>query len=248
LALTRVEASLSTATLAAFEQGLIPHIEPPSGLLVDTRYRPGLARLRLGGDFMDVVTLPTGDTAFVIGDVSGHGPAEAAFAVGVHAGWRTLAKVDPHNPAGWFAMLDETFFDAHPERMCTALAGLIDVTRKRFTVFSAGHPPPVVVGRGAYVADVPSDPLLGIGFSERRKEHSITLRDEQGLLFYTDGLLKQPKPDDPEQRWREEDLLAWLAGRGTVENVDLDALLWDFGRNAFTDDIAVMLVRFAPDP
>lgn len=54
------EASTKTAVLAAFEQGLIPEIDPPAGLLVDTRYMAGPQRLQLGGDFLDVVALPSG--------------------------------------------------------------------------------------------------------------------------------------------------------------------------------------------
>ena len=245
LALSRVDASMTSTVLAAFEQGLIPHIEPPPGLLVDTRYRAGLDRLRLGGDFMDVVAFPHGAAGFVIGDVSGHGPDEAAFAVGVHAGWRTLAKVDPHNPSAWFALLDDTFFEGHPERIVTALAGRIDIAQRTITFVSAGHCAPIVVGRDAHELDVGSDPLLGVDYAERRKECTVTLDEDQGLLLYTDGLIEQPKPDRADQRWREEDLLAWLNDREASEGlVDLDMLLWDFGRNSFADDVAVMLLRF----
>ena len=35
--------------------------------------------------------------------------------VGVHAGWRTLATVDPNNPSTWLALLDETFFERKPQ-------------------------------------------------------------------------------------------------------------------------------------
>jgi hypothetical protein len=243
LALSRVEASLTTEVLAAFERGLIPRIRPPAGLRVDIRYRAGAARLRLGGDFADVIAFPDGNAGFVIGDVSGHGPTEAAFAVGVHAGWRTLAMLDPHNPAAWFAMLDETFFHDHPERLVTAIAGRIDVAERRIALSCAGHPPPLVVGGETRPVDTGNDPLLGVGSTGRRKEHTLTLEPEQGLLLYTDGLLEQPIPDRPHERWSEAALLSWLDDK-PLEGVDLDALLWDFGRNAFDDDVAVVLLRF----
>jgi hypothetical protein len=247
LALSRVEASLTTTVLAAFEQGLIPDIDPPAGLLVETRYRAGLERLRLGGDFMDVVAIPDDAAGFIIGDVSGHGPEEAAFAVGVHAGWRTLAKVAPHNPSTWLALLDETFFGQHPERFVTAVAGRIDIAQRTVTLVSAGHHAPLVVGPETRILAVGPDPLLGIGHSERRKERTVSLSEQQGLLLYTDGLIEQTKPDRPDERWSEEDLLEWLARRATVDAIDLDELLWDFGRNSFSDDVAVMLLRFPPE-
>lgn len=246
LALHRVEASMKTSVLAAFEQGLIPEIDPPAGLLVDTRYMAGLQRLQLGGDFLDVVALPSGTAGLVIGDVSGHGPSEAAFAVGVHAGWRTLAKVDPNNPSTWLALLDETFFDRNPERFVTALAGRIDVARRTLTLVTAGHPPPIITGTDPHPVDVGPDPPLGIGHADRRKETTVTLLKGQGLLLYTDGLLEQRQPNQPDQRWEEQDLLDYIAEHWDPEDFDLDALLWHFGRRAFADDVAVMLLRFAP--
>jgi hypothetical protein len=247
LALHRVEESLTSKVFAAFEQGLLPRISTPEGLLVDTRYRPGQDRLRLGGDFMNVITFPDGAAGFVIGDVSGHGPAEAAFAVEIHAGWRTLARADPHSPAAWLTLLDETFFDDHPERLVTALTGRVEVERRAIALVSAGHCTPVILGPagGARLLDVGTDPLLGIGHPDRRKVHTLTLEKGESLLLYTDGLIEQPRPDAHQHRWTETDLLAWFDDQAVPAMPDLDALLYDFGRDTFADDVAVMLLRFA---
>ena len=40
----------------------------------------------------------------------------------------------------------------------------------------------------------------GIGHADRRKETTVTLRKDQGLLLYTDGLIEQLQPDQPDQR------------------------------------------------
>lgn len=74
----------------------------------------------------------------------------------------------------------------------------------------------------------------------------MTVPEGRGLLLYTDGLLEQPKPDQPDERWAEQDLLDHIAEYWGPEGLDLDALLWHFGRRAFADDVAVMLLRFAP--
>lgn len=245
LALSRAEASMKSATLAAFEQALVPRIHPPAGLLVDTRYRAGLERLELGGDFMDVLTVSDDGAAFVLGDVSGHGPEEAAFAVGVRAGWLALATVDPHDPSAWLSWLDLTFVEGHPERLVTALVGLVGVAQQSVTLVSAGHCAPMVVGLGAHVVPLQPEPLLGVGHSERRKDATLTLEPGQGLFLYTDGLVEQHRPDRPGERWDEADLLAWFQGRD-LDDISLDDLLWQFGRDAFADDVAVMLLRFDP--
>ena len=159
---------------------------------------------------------PAGTAGLVIGDVSGHGPSEAAFAVGVHAGWRTLATVDPNNPSTWLALLDETFFDRNPERFVTALAGRIDIARRTLTLVTAGHPRPIITGTEPHPVDVGPDPPLGIGHADRRKETTVTLRKDQGLLLYTDGLIEQLQPDQPDQRWQEQDLLDYSPSIGTL--------------------------------
>ncbi len=65
-----------------------------SDLQVITRYRPTEERLRLGGDFLDVMSLPRKGLALIIGDVSGHGPAAAALGATLRASWQALVMSD----------------------------------------------------------------------------------------------------------------------------------------------------------
>src|SRR6266542_4809978 len=44
----------------------------------------------LGADFFDALELPDGTVATLLGDVAGHGPAEAAVGVALRAAWRAL--------------------------------------------------------------------------------------------------------------------------------------------------------------
>lgn len=76
------EAELLRAENLRLERGLLPR-----PLLNDERlvwralYRPGAGTSVLGGDFFDTVERPDGSLRMVIGDVSGHGPDEAALGV-----------------------------------------------------------------------------------------------------------------------------------------------------------------------
>src|SRR5262249_11535692 len=58
-------------------QTLLPTIRP--GIPVRAFYRPGDARLLLGGDFYDCLVDGDGRLRMVLGDVSGHGPAAAGL-------------------------------------------------------------------------------------------------------------------------------------------------------------------------
>ncbi|WP_371682343.1 PP2C family protein-serine/threonine phosphatase [Kitasatospora sp. MMS16-BH015] len=76
---------------ARLERGLLPTALLTSDrVTATTRYLPGRERTQLGGDFLDVVETPDGIVHAVIGDVSGHGPDEAAIGVCLRIAWRAL--------------------------------------------------------------------------------------------------------------------------------------------------------------
>jgi CheY-like chemotaxis protein len=84
------------------ERGLLPTpLLHDGGLDVIARYLPGREQALLGGDFYDVVQTPDGTVHALIGDVSGHGPDEAALGVGLRIAWRTQWSAAPPAPASW---------------------------------------------------------------------------------------------------------------------------------------------------
>ncbi|MET7682463.1 fused response regulator/phosphatase [Streptomyces sp. NPDC005423] len=76
---------------ARLERGLLPRpLLRGEGVEAVSRYRPGRAQTLLGGDFYDIVQSADGTVHAVVGDVSGHGPDEAALGVALRIAWRTL--------------------------------------------------------------------------------------------------------------------------------------------------------------
>ena len=61
-----------------------------AGRAASAIYRPGEQRSLLGGDFYLCEPLPDGTVALMIGDVAGHGPEAAAFAMSLRSAWRAL--------------------------------------------------------------------------------------------------------------------------------------------------------------
>ena len=85
-----VAAELHAQENARLQRGLLPSpLIDTDDLRVALFYRPGSERALLGGDFYDVVQTPTG-VHVLIGDVSGHGPDEAALGVALRIAWRAL--------------------------------------------------------------------------------------------------------------------------------------------------------------
>ena len=86
-----IEARLHAHENARLERGLLPQalLRDPR-IALSTTYAPGRRRSLLGGDFYDAVELDDGTLHVLIGDVSGHGPDEAALGACLRVAWRTL--------------------------------------------------------------------------------------------------------------------------------------------------------------
>jgi serine phosphatase RsbU (regulator of sigma subunit) len=242
--------AFSTAsTFAAFQRGLVPSLRPPTGITAESRYRAGEQRLRLGGDFLDVVTLPDGAMGFVIGDVSGHGPDAAAFGVSVRAGWKSIAMSMPSDPVAWCALVESAFFrDDRFDGFVTLLTGRIDPDFGHCVLVTAGHPWPILVGPQPRAVAMPRGPLLGPLSPTPRTPIDLSLGKDQGLLLYTDGLIENRKRASSRERWEEGDLLAEVSAYGRADAVDLDALMAHFEGDGFADDVALLLLHRTPSP
>jgi hypothetical protein len=81
-------------TAQALQQGLRPgRARIPEGLEVARRYRP-VGNNVVGGDWHDIVPLPSGRAALIVGDAMGHGPEAAAVMVQLRTAAHTLADLD----------------------------------------------------------------------------------------------------------------------------------------------------------
>jgi serine phosphatase RsbU (regulator of sigma subunit) len=232
----------------AFQRGLAPRVAPPPDMSVRTRYIAGEERMHLGGDFFDAICLPTGDLAFVVGDVAGHGPREAAIGAAVRAGWKSAAYSAPGSPLGWIHLLAQAFFeDRRFEEFITMCTGRVDVATGRTELISAGHVWPVVIKERASVVPMKPGPPLGVDLPRGWQVTDLQLDLRDVLLVFTDGLTESRITGRHGQRWGEEGLLRWLnaqLNRDPAWRPDLDELLERFSYGgSFADDVAVMLIE-----
>src|SRR6201999_309481 len=67
-------------TAVTLQRSLLPQAIPPvAGLQIAHRYQPASRTAEVGGDWFDVIPLKDGQTALVVGDVTGHGIHAAAL-------------------------------------------------------------------------------------------------------------------------------------------------------------------------
>jgi serine phosphatase RsbU (regulator of sigma subunit) len=237
---------------ARITRGLLP---PPwlrsADLSFTVRYRPALAGLDLGGDFYDVVDVDDGSTCVVIGDVSGHGPDEAALGARLRSAWRALVLAGLEQVEVVRVLERVLDSERHDDTLFTTLCSVrVAPDRGSCEILLAGHPPPMLItGPAVEVVDLPFGPLLGVvdGGSWTAQRHTLSVGSR--LLLYTDGLIEGRIGQDSVERLGEAEaarVVATLVGQGLVGVELLDALLQEVEeRNGgpLADDVALCLIE-----
>ena len=217
----RVEAERDATRLyRRFEASLIPQIATSAeDLRVAVNYAPGERRMRLGGDFVDLVTHSDGTVRAVIGDVSGHGPDAAAFGAFLRAAWRALThrELDIAAATGTLnhlVMEESDRVEAEKGRMpilATLCSVEIPADRSAVTFVTAGHPPALLVADGA----VEIMPLGGLPLGVQTcawEPIVVPLPERWTLLLYTDGIVEARLERGVSARIGIDGLVSLLAG------------------------------------
>ncbi|MZG18662.1 SpoIIE family protein phosphatase [Streptomyces sp. SID5914] len=215
-------------------------------------YLPAGGGAEIGGDWFDVIPLPSLRAALVVGDVIGHGLHASATMGRLRTAVQTLADLEL-DPSELLTHLDDLVIrlaaEASPEQRegvgATCLYAVYDPVTRRCTLASAGHPPPVVIrpnGATQVIEELCPGPPLGVG-GMPFEITTLDLPPDSILALYTDGLIHRYHPD-PDTGIRH--LTAGLAahcrpGRPLEETGR--ALLADATDAPPRDDIALLLAR-----
>ncbi|MFE7511590.1 SpoIIE family protein phosphatase [Streptomyces sp. NPDC057540] len=182
--------------VVSLQRALLPRATPVTpGLRVRAEYAPSAAHHGVGGDWYDVMALPGGRTALMVGDVMGHGLPAAATMGRLRAVARTLMTLDMA-PERVLARLDLATRDLEDEQVATFLCAVYDPADSTYTLASAGHLPPLLLdGRGsAEFVDVPVGAPLGAGVIPYDPVR-LKVPGDGSLVMYTDGLIKSRHED-----------------------------------------------------
>jgi PAS domain S-box-containing protein len=241
---------------ASLQAALLPPLASPPGMTVRSRYRPGEERLLLGGDFLDVVITPSGNVAFCIGDVGGHGAMPAAVGASLRAGWRALALTGD-DPTAWLVGCADVFESSEPpdELFVTMTTGFVSADHRRLVLLSAGHPSPILLGDGtALTLDVNTCPPLGFFSKDLLGEPMrVDLPRDWTLVMFTDGLFEGYANAGTSERLGVDRIEQWCADLGTapLDEHRLDALLAfveDANGGPVGDDIGVLALSASTAP
>lgn len=178
---------------ARLERGLLPSpllLDDP-GVDIVARYRPSRENALLGGDFYDFVQTPDRTVHVMVGDVSGHGPDEAALGVALRIGWRALTFAGLRGSERMY-QLDRILRAESPGNriFATVLCIALSPDDLTFTTVRAGHPGMLVHGPNSVEWLEPSGgPALGLNGSYWPVDQ-FELSAGHGLLLLTDGLFE----------------------------------------------------------
>jgi PAS domain S-box-containing protein len=225
-------------------QTLLPTIGP--GLPVRAFYRPGDARLLLGGDFYDCLVDERERLRIMLGDVSGHGPSAAGLGAALRVAWRALAAAgvdDEDLPAGLQRVLETERPD--PDMFATICCATLDPATRTLEFVSAGHPAPIVLGSEPRPVRVDAAPPLGVVPVATWPLHRVRLKPSEGVLLYTDGLIEGRVAAGVDERFGEARLLELLAARGLAANPEeLEAVIREIATigGGLPDDVAAIIL------
>lgn len=228
-------------TALALKRSLLPgRPQVPADLEVAHRYL-SVDGSMVGGDWHDIIPLPGGRTALIVGDAMGHGPEAAAVMVQLRTAAHILADLGLP-PEQLLHRLDQ-MASGMAAPFATCVYTVIDPASSSCVAAQAGHLPPVVALPGeAHLLDLPTGLPLGL-VAGTFQASKVSLPPGATLALYTDGLV--------ESRARSlgdgmAELCAALSGALQRPGISLDDVcetVTETMREHGEDDLTLVLAR-----
>jgi anti-sigma regulatory factor (Ser/Thr protein kinase) len=223
------------------QQALLPRMLPQlASVLTTSRYEPPAGAIELGGDWYDLIKLPTGGVAAVIGDVQGHNTAAAVVMGQLSSAVRSYA-LEGHDPITVLYRANRLLLDLETDLFATCCCVWLDPDTGTTQIASAGHPRPLMrTADGAYLpAGAGIGVPLGVEANPSYQAGIHTLEPATLLVLYTDGLSGR------EGELARETVDAAIAASGDELETLGDQLMARAGGQApRADDAALLLLRY----
>jgi hypothetical protein len=226
--------------VGVLERALLPTVPERLGALAVSVAHRACEGPAAGGDFYDAFELSGDRVALLVGDVSGHGPdalertnlLRTAIRASLEAGLSPRAALE----AGARSSGIES-----GGQFATVVVALHDAADGTLTYATAGHPPPILTGRGAHEPlTVASSPPAGIGLRTGLRETTVPLPSDTVACLFTDGLLEARMSGELIGR---EELTRFVAELGPEQHADSLLAQVIAVADDTPDDMAVCVIR-----
>jgi serine phosphatase RsbU (regulator of sigma subunit) len=189
----RIEQELRVAR--SIQQASHPKEVPTlEGWQITPYYQP--AR-EVGGDFYDFFELEDGRVGVVVGDATGKGVPAALVVTATYSMLRAVAQaLGSFSPGVILAQVNETLLARIPSNMfVTCFYAILDPKSASLSYANAGHDLPYLRRRGGDAEELRARGMpLGLMSRMSYEEGEASLREEDSVLFYSDGLVEAHDP------------------------------------------------------
>lgn len=226
---------------AVAQQAVLRPLGPQVGTLaVAGRYISSTATAEIGGDLYEAMDTPYG-VRMIIGDVRGKGLDAVRLASIVLGSYRHVAYERADLRAVVTDLDRAVARNVGDEDFVTA--ALVEERGGTLTIVNCGHPPPLLLRRGAVIPLEPPAPAPPLGFMPVVRPRVERLEPGDRLLLFTDGLGEARRDGEffptADRAWR-------LLGHGTVADglASLETALVEWVHGRLDDDIALVLMEY----
>lgn len=203
----------------------------------------------VGGDYLDVLPLPSGELLIVVADVAGKGLASALVGSSFRSAFRAIAQ-SKMSLSDMACHLNELHFAEGEEsrrRYITSIFVRLDPKANTLEVVNAGHNPGFLSGKGsdAKLIAASGTPVGMLPVAGYKAENYLLEKDSK-LLLYTDGMTEVFRGD--EEFGQDRLLKSFLSCRSTDAKTNLDSIWQTLDafstEDSLTDDMtAIVLSR-----
>lgn len=197
----------------------------------------------IGGDLYDYIHFRNDSILIFIADVSGHSISASMFTAIVKMVFRNAIK-NSEDPGDIMTIVNHELAANLPvESFVTMFCCLIDSRTGELKYSNAGHPKPYIIGKDHTVELGENDPFLGPIKDMKYSTYSASLKKDESLFLYTDGLLDII--DDEYHQVGLSRFIEKLTGKDFISRESFTELTADISNQKLirSDDCTVMVIR-----
>jgi len=226
------------------QRRMIPDTAPETeNIQIGAVYRP---TYDVGGDFYDFISLPKGNLAIAIADVSGKGVPASLLMASLRSALRVYAYHTYDIDRILVEINQHVCRDTTIAEFVTLFYGVLSPDGKLLTYCNAGHYPPMLLRNGEIQYLSTGGMVLGVDCDTTFDREIIHLHSDDVLLLYTDGAVDAMNFNDETFGSKR---LAESLKRYADQNAQLMAknILWDIrrfrGLADRTDDVTLVTLK-----
>jgi sigma-B regulation protein RsbU (phosphoserine phosphatase) len=214
---------------------------------IDLTYIP-LPRMKIGGDYYDMIKIDQHRFLAMIGDVTGHGVKPSFITAMIKVLSLSLSgsvSMDRFTPASFMSVINNKLCQVlknTQDVLITFTCFLVDTKSMILTLSNAGHFPIYIVNGGKCEVYKVEGPAMGFSAGINYLERQIDLKKGDTIAVYTDGLLES---EDEHSKIGAEVIKRFLIQSKGAENFNnhfIEQLKLVRGLESFFDDVTVLSV------